>query len=1752
MATRFTPGSGAILKPFFNSSYGIEKIEVVEGGSGYASTDPPKITVDGTQTPTVEGVFYPVISGVGTISEIVIFSAGAGYFPVFSTTTSGQAFIDRGVFGTVAAAHTVGTSSVFTGDFNIVDDEIFFAAPPYGKQGPAGLETGSTFSGRMFSRKLDPYQTKDYNVIFDDISLDFTGVAGTQFSLTSNLNDVTSAYNNVNAGSDIGNNPFVLINNVIQTPGLDFEVTDSISNDINFLSGVPRAGRLIRVGLTTGSGYYYPLAASGKVGIGSTGTVSVIQLTGGGQGYRNVPDVRIRSAEGSGAIATAYLGVNTTTTYSISTATYNEVVGIMTFTTSSSHDYQVGDRIRLVGAGITVVQNLPARNITTFAYTYTTGIATITVDSGHYIGTGSNQSRHLLVEGISVIDGASNTVTFREDGYPIVSIASTQVVEIQAGIGTTSYTYDSGGTVKTGIDTNILEGRNLVGFDLIGVTTDTFTAFVGITTHAHNYVSGGTATKAHAGIITGLAIVDPGANYFIPKTISFIDYEPSNGVTTITAVGDAIGIVTTIANVYYTDTTGIATIQGTNLHGLSVGDVVKLIGIGFSTPTGDLEYPLRQPYYEVKSTPSTIDFTVNLGISTLGVHTHQQLTGTFQTYAPHGVKTDDFVVAAGAAMTTNYWPELNIYDAVYDGASGIITVTTTTPHNLSERDFVIMSGIAMTCNYDGGVGILTFPRVTDPYYNGSQVDTVGTSTIFSSFVGTSTITQYSYDGSGTVQHVYRYPLPYLDAYGLASEQFGDGQYVLEKLDNANFRVQSGLVTSRWMYSRGGTVEKPIYLEISEPIGYFNLPLIYNENAVGYTTSGIGTNATADVAVNVDGEIGVFDVKEEGVGFKVDDALTIAGLSTDPRVGVLTEFQLNVIEIGNDKFFGFYPGQFVLFDDISEFFNGQRKKFTLSVTTAGVTEILSLKTVEGSDMDVTNNIFIYINDILQTPGEAYTWKGSRVLFTEAPKEGSKCSVFYYRGSSIDVEEIEPPATIKPGDIIQIKENKLDVLDRDQFERMTKRIVASDVLETFTYDSLGINTSQDAERPLSWEKQKSDKIISGVYYSKNRLNYRSKISPVTRIINNVGQTDDSIYVQNAFPTFSEIDLLTEEDRHIEIFEEREIEPAIITTVVSTSSSISNLSIASSGVGYLNVTNPEISISGAKVTRKDPMVDWKFDVITGEIYSSNLQAITQYEPIIAVGSSSQYINTLSGFFWERGNIGFGGTITFNAIDVGVEGSNYRTIAVGEYASAATAVAYGDTVGPWTELNLIEQRQIPSIGLSVDYPTTFSREFNDVMWDPTAGSWVAIGFGGSIFTGVGIGTTTLYSQYSGTPQTLHGITYAQNEYIVVGNGGAILASNKGKIWGLKTSNTLKNLKDIIYDGSRFVAVGDQGTIVTSTDKNFWFPFSENLPAGTTSPATFDFDKLRYKDGIYVGISTLGEIYYSLDLANWNYRYSGQSQPVGDLVFSDFGLEGRLIVVGSSGTAYYAEPIFNRATATCAVTNGGVSTAVIINGGFGYEYDTNPPVVVQTDTPKRETVYSFKTVGDFGTIVGMNTFVTGIGFSVPPKLEFYLKSEFNDNTNLGYGFSSLNTFGINNSQLQIGDYFVIYDSPVVVGHALTGISTHVGGYNNYPTNKVGIISEGENLNGLFRVDDVTVADVVSGIVTVTCSFLPGPNSNSQIQVGIGTTAISDYYGKYSWGKIYDFQNRISGNPENFFVNVDAGLVGLSTAAQISRTKPLT
>ena len=70
---RTTPGSGALLKPSFDSFYGVSSISVLNGGTGYAKTDPPKIVIDGTSTPVTEGVFFPVISGIGELYRKLLY-----------------------------------------------------------------------------------------------------------------------------------------------------------------------------------------------------------------------------------------------------------------------------------------------------------------------------------------------------------------------------------------------------------------------------------------------------------------------------------------------------------------------------------------------------------------------------------------------------------------------------------------------------------------------------------------------------------------------------------------------------------------------------------------------------------------------------------------------------------------------------------------------------------------------------------------------------------------------------------------------------------------------------------------------------------------------------------------------------------------------------------------------------------------------------------------------------------------------------------------------------------------------------------------------------------------------------------------------------------------------------------------------------------------------------------------------------------------------------------------------------------------------------------------------------------------------------------------------------------------------------------------------------------------------------------------------------------------------------------------------
>ena len=77
---RTVPGSGAIIEPIFNSIFGVREVYVVDGGTGYNSSDPPQLTIGNCGTPIRAAVLQPVVSN-GQIASVRVLDPGEGYDP---------------------------------------------------------------------------------------------------------------------------------------------------------------------------------------------------------------------------------------------------------------------------------------------------------------------------------------------------------------------------------------------------------------------------------------------------------------------------------------------------------------------------------------------------------------------------------------------------------------------------------------------------------------------------------------------------------------------------------------------------------------------------------------------------------------------------------------------------------------------------------------------------------------------------------------------------------------------------------------------------------------------------------------------------------------------------------------------------------------------------------------------------------------------------------------------------------------------------------------------------------------------------------------------------------------------------------------------------------------------------------------------------------------------------------------------------------------------------------------------------------------------------------------------------------------------------------------------------------------------------------------------------------------------------------------------------------------------------------------
>ncbi len=146
------------------------------------------------------------------------------------------------------------------------------------------------------------------------------------------------------------------------------------------------------------------------------------------------------------------------------------------------------------------------------------------------------------------------------------------------------------------------------------------------------------------------------------------------------------------------------------------------------------------------------------------------------------------------------------------------------------------------------------------------------------------------------------------------------------------------------------------------------------------------------------------------------------------------------------------------------------------------------------------------------------------------------------------------------------------------------------------------------------------------------------------------------------------------------------------------------------------------------------------------------------------------------------------------------------------------------------------------------------------------------------------LNPRFSGTSQSLHGVTFGNGAYVAVGDNGTILYSTDSITWIPEASGTTNRLNGVKYGANAFVAVGDASTILNSSDGITWSQCS--------SPVTNKLSAIAYGLGRYVAVGTSGIVVTSTNGVNWNSINTGAP-----FNFNGVDFFSSFVLVGDSGT---------------------------------------------------------------------------------------------------------------------------------------------------------------------------------------------------------------------------------------------------------------
>ena len=721
----------------------------------------------------------------------------------------------------------------------------------------------------------------------------------------------------------------------------------------------------------------------------------------------------------------------------------------------------------------------------------------------------------------------------------------------------------------------------------------------------------------------------------------------SSSTNSITVKSGGIGVTATFTPVDapYTSSTGIVTLTKNNHNLITSDSYTATTGTVYNPTTGVLTIKLTASPSPALANGQIVKFDINSLTFTCDKDSHATEHKYPRSTDPAGGKWLPISNVSGGDQF-----DINVLETIPSSNTGVHTFVSATSSGVkrsANKIRIATNSLVYTCNKDAYSTDHTYPRSTDPAYNTDLNILEATDNYFAVGVGT---------GGGV----------------------GAGATI-----TATVGVGGTLIYS--VVGGGTGYINPVV--ISPSPSYENLPVTgISRLGVGATTdTGIGLLLTIDVGGSNTTGIGstLFEVKEfkvprSGYGFKKGDKFKPVGLVTDKSLSSpLSEVEFTVNEVFTDSFCSWNVGEFDYIDSIANLQDGTRTVFPLNFND----ELVSFESKSGSALDMQSLLLIFVNGVLQNPGESYIFEGgTRFQFTEAPDTEDNVAIFFYKGTNnVDVTFVDVDESIKSGDELQILRSNT-IITEEQNVRTISGITTADTVETELYYAQGIDDINP--KPVRWIKQKSDKFINGELITKVRPLIEPLVFPDARIIKDVASGDSTIYLDSINNFFSYDSPSTVSTLVFDNDITRQ--SADLNAVVSAAGTIQSITVTDGGSGYVGATT-SISV-GIPTTGITTFIKGDGTVGTGEtatatasITAGTITSITITNPGLGYTSSSAPSviaavpvtpsETITGF---SGSAGFSGIVT----GISVLSSSTIKFFLQKESGAFTGLANGDPI--------------------------------------------------------------------------------------------------------------------------------------------------------------------------------------------------------------------------------------------------------------------------------------------------------------------------------------------------------------------------------------------------------------------------------------------------------------------------------------------